>query len=544
MIILLTTTRKWTSRKNRSLPKVTSMRALMLLAFALASILSCSAYNILVFLPTPNWSHYIQVEPIFLALARRGHNMTVVSPYAPKEEAPHFQHILLTLDGHRKKTPITPRQWVDWTVENKVFPIDFWKNRADANIPLMLESTVFQDLIHNDNKFDLVFMEPFFGQEAQIVLGHLLKAPVIVYSSFGHDPDILRYMGALNAVAYLEQWQLGYAGLTSLFERMENALAQYKIMLYNEYWYYPHHDDLLASYLPGPLPRITDMLRNISLFLLTGNLAVNGAKLYPPNVVEISGQHFKEPEPLDKDLNTIINNAKDGVIYFSFGSILKASALREEAIDMYMSVFKELKQTILWKADSLNSSSYDIPKNVYTRDWFDQKSVLAHPNCVLFLTHGGVSSLMEAIHYAVPIVGMSFFGDQPSNLAHAEHYGYGLHVPFRDLTQDSLRSAIRAVLEDKRFKENISKASKVFNDKPMSSLDTAIYWIEYVIRHEGAHHLKPLTVQMPWYQLFLLDVIGVYSAMFIIFSYFIMKIIVSLLKKCILRTKSLKEKTI
>nr|XP_018900056.1 PREDICTED: UDP-glucuronosyltransferase 2B7-like isoform X4 [Bemisia tabaci] len=508
--------------------------------------ISGSAHNILVFLPNKIWSHYFQVEPIFHALANRGHNLTIVSPFPPKNKNPNIRHFPLEMIDFDEIIPNT--NWMEHSFErwHAIFSISLWKKMADARIPKLLESSVFQDLYNDDNKFDLIFTELFFGQEALVVLGHIFNAPVVTYSSYGYDTEIFRYSGAMNAVAYLPWKDSSYPTVhpSSLLERLDNALISFAVMLFNEYWYFPDHDALLAKHLPGPLPRITDMLRNVSLFILTANTAVDGAKLFPPNVIEISGIHMKEPEPLDKDLNTIINNAKDGVIYFSFGSILKASALREQVIDMYMSVFKELKQTILWKADSLNSSSYDLPKNVYTRDWFDQKSVLAHPNCVLFLTHGGVSSLMEAIHYAVPIVGMSFFGDQPSNLAHAEHFGYGLHIPFRDLTQDSLRSAIRAVLEDKRFKENISKASKVFNDKPMSSLDTAIYWIEYVIRHEGAHHLKPLTVQMPWYQLFLLDVIVVYLAMFIILSYFIMKIIVALLKKCILRSKSLKEKTV
>nr|XP_018896426.1 PREDICTED: uncharacterized protein LOC109030082 isoform X3 [Bemisia tabaci] len=64
------------------------------------------------------------------------------------------------------------------------------------------------------------------------------------------------------------------------------------------------------------------------------------------------------------------------------------------------------------------------------------------------------------------------------------------------------------------FKKNISRASKILTSKPALSLDTAIYWIEYVIRHNDAYHLKPVAVYIPWYQLFLMDVLVMYLVTF------------------------------
>lgn len=36
-------------------------------------------------------------------------------------------------------------------------------------------------------------------------------------------------------------------------------------------------------------------------------------------------------------------------------------------------------------------------------------------------------------------------------------------------------------------------------------MDKAVYWIEYVIRHNGAHHLKTAATQLTWYEFLLLD---------------------------------------
>lgn len=59
--------------------------------------------------------------------------------------------------------------------------------------------------------------------------------------------------------------------------------------------------------------------------------------------------------------------------------------------------------------------------------------------------------------------------------------------------------------------------SAIFKDRPMSALDTAVYWVEYVIRHRGAHHLRSAAVDLPWYQFYLLDVIA--FIMFVIVSF-------------------------
>jgi glucuronosyltransferase len=46
-------------------------------------------------------------------------------------------------------------------------------------------------------------------------------------------------------------------------------------------------------------------------------------------------------------------------------------------------------------------------------------------------------------------------------------------------------------------------------DQPLTPLEQAVYWTEYVIRHKGAHHLRSAVLDLAWYQYFLLDVIAV-----------------------------------
>lgn len=50
--------------------------------------------------------------------------------------------------------------------------------------------------------------------------------------------------------------------------------------------------------------------------------------------------------------------------------------------------------------------------------------------------------------------------------------------------------------------------SSVIRDRLVSPLDEAVYWIEYVGRHNGAPWLRTPAHGMPLYQYLLLDVIG------------------------------------
>jgi glucuronosyltransferase len=60
----------------------------------------------------------------------------------------------------------------------------------------------------------------------------------------------------------------------------------------------------------------------------------------------------------------------------------------------------------------------------------------------------------------------------------------------------------------------------------MKPLDRAVFWIEFVMRHKGAKHLRPLAYNLTWYQYHSLDVIGFLLA-FVTF-------IVALIVKCFL----------
>lgn len=51
------------------------------------------------------------------------------------------------------------------------------------------------------------------------------------------------------------------------------------------------------------------------------------------------------------------------------------------------------------------------------------------------------------------------------------------------------------------------QVSRLMRDQIDHPLERAIYWIEYVIRHKGAHHLRTASRQLSIFQRGLMDVV-------------------------------------
>ena len=66
----------------------------------------------------------------------------------------------------------------------------------------------------------------------------------------------------------------------------------------------------------------------------------------------------------------------------------------------------------------------------------------------IFLTHGGLLSTMEAVYHGVPLVGIPIMVDQKMNMALAVSNEYGIEVPYKELTENSLTQALDQVLNN------------------------------------------------------------------------------------------------
>lgn len=147
-----------------------------------------------------------------------------------------------------------------------------------------------------------------------------------------------------------------------------------------------------------------------------------------------------------KDIQQFLDEAKDGVIFFSFGSNAKTTVLPSDKIKILLNVFSKLKQRVImkWESDSMDQK----PANVFIGKWLPQDDILAHKNVKLFISHCGLGSTVESKYHAVPIVGVPLFADQSANTDVVVDEGWGVKVDFVTITEASFSEAINEVLEN------------------------------------------------------------------------------------------------
>lgn len=174
-------------------------------------------------------------------------------------------------------------------------------------------------------------------------------------------------------------------------------------------------------------------------------------------------------------------------------------------LEVIIETFAELRYAVLWKfEDVLNKT-----ENIVTLKWVPQIEVLGHPNIKLFITHGGLQSINEAIHAGVPMVGMPIFADQQHNVHRIVSKGCGLSLNYRNLDKTGFKKIINEVIENSRYATAIKTLGNLARDQPMTGLERAIWWTEYVLRHKGAGHLKSAATDVAFYQYYLLDVLSI-----------------------------------
>ncbi|KAI0213331.1 UDP-glucuronosyltransferase 2B15, partial [Lamellibrachia satsuma] len=138
--------------------------------------------------------------------------------------------------------------------------------------------------------------------------------------------------------------------------------------------------------------------------------------------------------------------------------------------------------------------------------WLPQNDLLGHPNTVLFITHCGNNGQYESLYHGVPMIGFPLFSDQHHNAFRMVDHGYGIDMNILTFTANELVNNIHKVLHEKSFKMATQKASDILKSRPMTTQDTAAYWVEHVLKY-GGEHLRTGAMDMPLYQFLMLDIL-------------------------------------
>lgn len=364
----------------------------------------------------------------------------------------------------------------------------------------------FQKMMREET-FDAV-IHGYTLNSFQLGLAAHFKCPSILLSSVAMNGAFSEMVGQpLHPEAVPSLFLSKYKGKMTFWQRLANMFAvgvEICLSMYQNYMNAKYYENNFPS---NKYPAFEEVRKNVSLFLANDHFAQGTVKPNLPNVIEVSGlQMSSKPAPLPNDIKQWVDGAKDGLVFVSFGTNIKSKDLTLEKRHALLNNFAKLKQRVLWKFE--DDTMQNLPVNVMIKKWLPQNDILAHKNTKLFISHMGIGGFNEAMYHAVPVIAVPFGGDQAFNAEKAMKQGWAEVLPSSDLTEAKLKTVLEKMFATKKYAEAVQKLSSLFKDKPMTAVDSAIFWIEYVIRHRGAEHMQYPGVDLNFIQSNSLDVFG------------------------------------
>ncbi|MET9351828.1 macrolide family glycosyltransferase [Streptomyces sp. NPDC006617] len=140
---------------------------------------------------------------------------------------------------------------------------------------------------------------------------------------------------------------------------------------------------------------------------------------------------------------------RDPVLYASLGTVFDAAP---ELLRRFATGLAPLAGTVVLSTGKTDPADLEpLPGNVIARPFVPQTQVMER--AALLVTHGGMNSVNEAMYAGVPMLVIPQGADQPLVAGRVAELGVGLSMHNEDVTEESVRSLARRLLEEPGFRE-------------------------------------------------------------------------------------------
>ncbi|CAH1722248.1 unnamed protein product [Aphis gossypii] len=506
-----------------------SLSLLLWLSIDLRTIPVSEAARILAVETVPGKSHWNFMSSVLRSLTDAGHSVTVFTPF-PDGDRENYTEVDMSRDF-----PFKLELDVMYTIKQLGNPI------ALINVVSKI-FRIYSSKIHGKRemieilasrtrvKYDLLIAEPL-SFDCVSYIADTLGVPVIysVPSTLVSYNERL-FTGHLSNPALVSNLLANHAVPSTFYQRFTNTALLTYSMVKTKY------DQIVNRFTYGR-PYDLAQIVHPSIIFQNSHYVTESSKPLTPNVIYVGGIHLKPAKTIPKDILDFIEDSPQGVILFTFGSTINVSSLPEHIEKAFKEALADVPQRVLWKYEG---EMKDKPKNVMTKKWFPQREILVHPKVKLFISHGGMSGVYEAVDAGVPVLGIPVFFDQPRNIEHLVLAGMAISMDLLTTSKEKLSNAISKLINDESYAKNAKIASIRFKDRPMTPQQSVVYWTEYVIRHKGAPHLKSHALNLTWYQYLLLDVMIVALTFVFLVTFLVYKVL-KCIRKYVLKNDKVKS---
>ncbi|XP_067844113.1 UDP-glucuronosyltransferase 1A1-like [Heptranchias perlo] len=456
-------------------------------------------------------SHWMSIQLVLEELHQRGHKIVVVFPENSLTiKMPlHYSSKVYSITYSKDEVAQIFASLIEMPLFDGAFYERFRKTLEHVKkirqfCLALCEGLLFNtELMHElaEEKFDALLTDPFVPCGA--IVAEYLSLPTV--NLLRGVPCGLDHLATQcpRPLSYVPRVFTGNTDRMTFLQRTKNLLVSLTEPLLCHFIYSPFED--LATKFLGREVTLVQLLSRASIWLMRFDFIFEYPRPLMPNMVLVGGINCKERKPLPQDLEEFMNSSGGhGVVIFSLGSMI--SDMPIATANQIAEALGQIPQKVLWRHTGERPST--LAPNTKLVKWLPQNDLLGHPKTRAFMTHGGIHGIYEAICSAVPMVMLPLFGDQMENTEHMEQRGAGIALHLKEINSRNLANALSRVINDTRYKEAIMSLSSLHKDRPIDHLELSVYWVEFVMRHRGAEHLRAATYDLSWIQYHCLDVIG------------------------------------
>ncbi|XP_059921768.1 UDP-glucuronosyltransferase 2A2-like [Gadus macrocephalus] len=458
-------------------------------------------------------SHWINMKVLMEELHSRGHEITVLRPndaWYIKDNSPHYRTVTVDFSagfneedfGSMAARIISLRRaggsvWHRMSVEMEML---FMFRQFHLSTVNMIEK-IFEDgeLMQSFQKagYDLVLTDPAMG--TGVLLARRLGLPLVLNVRWTIQGEGHGAIGP-SPLSYVPTPGAELTDVMSFTQRISNTLFYLFTRLQIAFIIEPNYGPLVQRYFGV---HYMELFQAADIWLMRTDFTFEFPRPTMPNIVYMAGFQCKPSKPLSPDLEAFVQSAGEhGVIIMTLGTLV--GGLPEELTEDIAAAFAELPQKVVWRHTGKRPST--VGNNTLLLDWLPQNDLLGHPSTRLFVAHGGTNGIQEAIYHGVPLVGLPLMFDQLDNFSRVRARGVAKVLDLSTVNRDSFLSALKEVLYQPTYRDKMQRLSALHRDQPTKPLERAMFWIEFVMRHKGAPHLRTDSYKMSTVQYYSVDV--------------------------------------
>lgn len=241
-------------------------------------------------------SHYIMFEPLMIELARRGHEVVVISGFPQEEPLPglidingtgYLSTAVNALDiGEHQKVP------------NNVFNVLYYMYIFIDDINKLFDIPEVKKLIDSDNEsFDLIITE-LFNNDVTLGFVNKFNIPYITLSSCALLPWANPRFGNPDNPSYIPVMYSANSYRMNFRQRIYNLYSLVLGKLAYQYIFVKKSEEIVRKHFGDRVPSLQEIGWKASLILVNTHHSLHGARPFVPTVVEVGGIHITPPKLL------------------------------------------------------------------------------------------------------------------------------------------------------------------------------------------------------------------------------------------------------